>query len=144
MKTHKRITYVLLLMSMGSITSCCSLFNICPNPPINEALTQVNQALESLDNNSAGWQQTLSDLKDQIDVTFKQDVSTIIDRAIMSTGEQANCLIDIRVQQIRKALLSLRARITGEDPPVIDPVICLVTPTSVQMSLLAMPNTPRK
>nr|MBK9651832.1 hypothetical protein [Bacteroidota bacterium] len=119
MNRYKKINHVVFFILIVILPSSCG-FLPSPMPPINDALTQVNQAIENLDNNSASWQQILTDLKDQIDVTFKQDVTTIIDRAIMSTGEQANCLIDIRVQQIRKALLALRARITGEEPQLLN------------------------
>jgi predicted small lipoprotein YifL len=132
-----------LILSLFSLVGCVGVGPTLP--PVNDSIQAIDEAISALDVNSGEWQRILTDLMNRVSGALKNDVSVIIDRAVSSTAEQANCLVDIRIRQIKQALEALRARFLGGTAPVIEPYICLVTPTAVQMSLLqADPHYSRK
>jgi hypothetical protein len=115
----------------------CSLIE--PDPDTKQqALNAVNDAIERLTNQSADWQDTLKDLQskltDDAQATIRNEVQNVIDRAIGAAGAEFRCNVDFIGTRVKQALLRIRAKLTGAEIDPREPVLCIVSPSSIDMS----------
>jgi hypothetical protein len=100
----------------------------------------IEVALQRLESQSDQWQTILEDLQKQVGLTVQNDIQNLLKRAIDSTAEQANCLTDIRIQQIKMSLNNLMGKLAGKPEKAATPIFCDLTPDNIRMDFVGRPG----
>jgi hypothetical protein len=96
--------------------------------------------ISELNNQSADWQQILTQTRDQLikdgQSTIANEVDTELKRAVATTGAEVRCNVDFLRVRVQQSLERIRASLLGQkvDPP--EPALCEVVPLAVDMSLV--------
>ncbi|MET0463466.1 MAG: hypothetical protein ABW007_09935 [Chitinophagaceae bacterium] len=141
----KALSWVLLLITLFS--SCDSVFRIAganENISLTEAAsdteTLLQDAINTLQDESQSWQTTLKNLADQLagetQSTIRNEVTNLITRAQASAGVELKCYTDFFRTRMKQELARLIDMVRGRnDLPSLDPIFCTAVPSSIDMNL---------
>lgn len=98
----------------------------------------LRDAIAKLDQQSAQWQGTLKQLADKLMAEGKQalanEVTQLMQRGIGTGGAELRCDIDFVGKRMKQGLERILARLEGKPQPPIEPALCVVSPTFVDMA----------
>ncbi len=101
--------------------------------PVKKAVKTLDDAIFNLGNANVDWQriveETRDKLTDEAQSTVRNEVSNTLTRAIGASGMEFRCNADFIRVRVRQDLIQIRAKLTGETPPVTIPVVCQINPT---------------
>lgn len=101
--------------------------------PVKKAVKALDDAIFNLGNANADWQtiveETRDKLTDEAQSTVRNEISDTLTRAIGASGMEFRCDADFIRARVRQDLIRIRAKLTGETPPVNIPVVCQINPT---------------
>jgi hypothetical protein len=107
--------------------------------PTKSIVEILNEAISTLDNQSANWRQVLEDTRDELikngHTIVSNDVSNMLSRAISDFGVEARCYTDFLGDRVKEDLIRLRAKYTGEKLSLV-PVFCVPNPRTVDFALV--------
>lgn len=119
---------------------CAVIMSSCFNKPVDKAIAALEDAINSIDRNSAGWQSTVTkleqDLVAQGQSTLANEVQSVANRGIATAGVELRCEVDFIGQRVNQGLRRLLARLKGESMPPPTPAYCQVDPTEIQLDLV--------
>ena len=139
-----RMKPVALLVGIFSavILGSCGLWS---GSDTQRALSDVDQLLKMLDDQSKSWQATLQALEDKtardVQSTIRVEVDTAVQRAIAATGSELRCNIDFMKDRLRQHLMNIKARLLKQPETPLKPMFCEVVPSDVDERLSADQQT---
>lgn len=125
----------------GGAVACgltSALKTVTDTPAI--ALDHIDQAINTLGNQSASWQTTLTQLEGQLrddaQATLANEVAQVAAKGVSTAGTEIRCNVDFVRTRMRQDLQRLSARLKKQPVPPIEPALCQVVPTHVDMAHL--------
>ena len=95
----------------------------------------LNDAIDSLNANSAAWQSVLQDtmnkLTDAAQATVRNEIANVASRSIAQAGVEFRCNADFVGDRVRQALVRIKAQFLGQSVPPVQPGFCQVVPIAV-------------
>lgn len=122
------------------------LFSCNPfSPVVDPVVDAFNKAIETLDNNSVAWQQTLTDLENNLisqgKTVLANQVKDLLDGSVANVGDEARCTLDFIGVRAKQQLEAIRASLpqwtgarTTPTPP--SPHLCTVVPDTVHLDFV--------
>ena len=111
---------------------------------IDTAEDIVNDAVNSIENESMDWkvvlQRTSDDLRNNDFPQFADRVDLLLQRSIAATGSQVFCLIDRIESHVLQGLARIKTEILGGKPPRRSPTVCLAVPDSLNAADSSRPS----
>src|SRR5690242_15920101 len=112
MKKYKMVTHALC------VALCAMLLNGCFGKQVDQGIAAIENAIAVLDQNSAAWQTTITNLEKDLvaggQSTLANEVQSLANRAIATTGAELRCNIDFIGQRIDQELRRIVARLKGQ------------------------------
>jgi hypothetical protein len=100
-----------------------------------DTVNVLNDAIDSLANESANWQQVLQDSMNKLtkdaQSTVRNEVSVVLSRSIAATGVEFRCNVDFIGDRVRQALIRIKAKLLNQPVPPVEPALCHVVPIAV-------------
>lgn len=135
------LTWVLCI-GAGLLISGCGLAGL--GQSIEDAATRavsvLDDAIETLANESADWQQVLQDamsqLTDDAQSTIRNEIADVASRSIAQAGVEFRCDVDFIRARVREALIDIRASLLGQIAEPVEPSLCSVVPLVVDRTLV--------
>ncbi len=104
-----------------------------------QAIAVLDRGINELGAASADWQdimnKVISDLPDEIQSTIKNEVSNLLQRGIAAAGTEFRCNVDFLRHRMRQGLQRIKSKMLGTELPPVEPQLCQVVPSAVDMSL---------
>lgn len=129
-----------MLIHWCCVMLCAVLLSNCFSKPVDKAIAALEDAINSIDRNSAAWQTTVTnlerDLVAQGQSTLANEVQSVANRGIATGGVELRCNIDFIGQRVNQGLRRVVARLKGETMPPPTPAYCTVDPAEVQVDLI--------
>lgn len=137
---------IILIMFTVFVVSGCDLIDkikefmgvTVPNAT-EEAVAVIDRGISELSVASADWQDVLTrvleDLPENVQSTIETEVSELLQRGIATTGTELRCNVDFLRIRMRQGLERIKARIMGNELPPLEPHLCQVVPSAIDMSL---------
>jgi len=136
----KMIIIVSILTFSSLVLSGCDWDPFGLHDPIDDAVEVLEEAIETLENESANWQSVLEETRDELidegQATIRNEVSNVLTRAIAATGTELRCNFDFARDRVRQDLIRIKANLLNQAPPEIVPAICNVVPIAIDASLV--------
>ena len=133
---NKLAPQFLALLFTFSATGC----NFFSDTVSTNDRASIEVALQRLESQSDQWQTILEGLQKQVGLTVQNDIQNLLSRAIDSTAEQANCLTDIRIQQIKMSLNNVLEKLAGRPEKAATPRFCNLSPENIRMDSVGRPD----
>lgn len=119
---------------------CAVLLSNCFSKPVDKAIAALENAINSIDRNSAAWQSTVTDLERDLvaqgQSTLANEVQSVANRGIATGGVELRCDVDFIGQRVNQGLRRVLARLKGESVPPPTPAYCQVDPAEIQVDLI--------
>jgi hypothetical protein len=132
-----------MLVSVAALSGCPGNIVGPGATTTNQAIEEVQKAIDALNANSAAWQQELNNLLNAGNADVKSlinnDVTNLLQRTIATGGAEFRCDTDFVGVRVKEGLEAVLAKLTGRTAPPPSPAVCQVSPTSLDMA--ARPNT---
>jgi hypothetical protein len=116
------------------------VLNSCIGKQVDQGTAALENAIAALDQNSAGWQTTITNLEKDLvangQSTLANEVQSLANRAIAITGAELRCNIDFIGQRVSQGLRRILARLKGQPVPPLIPGYCTVDPPEIQVALI--------
>ncbi|MDH5178421.1 MAG: hypothetical protein OEZ39_04145 [Gammaproteobacteria bacterium] len=100
-----------------------------------ETLATLDDAISALSGESAAWQDvltnTISKLTDEAQATVRNEVSSVLSRAIAKTGVELRCEVDFIRNRVKDALIRIKLKFLGKPVPPLEPKFCNIDPEAV-------------
>jgi len=135
-------TKILTILIIVSLLAGCNLIDNLKSlfsSETSKVVQVLDQAISSLDAQSANWQEILNkameDLPDQVSNTVRSDVSNLLQRTVAAASGEVRCDVDFFRVRVQQWLQEIKAKYLGSAQPVMEPNICSVVPTAVDLSL---------
>src|SRR6266704_2444894 len=129
----------------GSPLQWCAILFVCilviclAGCPIDPVVQSINSAVTSLQTQSADWQATLQSLQTQLvaegQSTLANEVQSVLNRGIATTGVEFRCDIKFLGDELAQALQNILASYQHKTPPGQPPHFCNVDPSAVDLRL---------
>jgi hypothetical protein len=105
----------------------------------DKAIESIDAAIASLDQNSAAWQSTLTNLATQVRQEagdlVANDITNLMQRGVGTVGVELRCNTDFIAARMKAGLQGIVASLKHQPvPPAPPPAICQVSPTSLDMA----------
>lgn len=144
MRSKKNIMsrFLLGLVLVGAMLTpgCTAIKEYLFPKVVNDAEGILNSAIQDLSKESANWRNVLETVSDKLvteaQSTIKNEVNTVLTRAIAASGSQVMCVSDFIRGRVREDLQRILAKLLNQEPSKIYPVFCQVVPQSVEASLV--------
>lgn len=98
----------------------------------------LDNAINSLANQSADWRTTLQDAQDKLtdsaQSTVRNEISNTLQRAEQAAATEIRCIIDFVGVRVQEALIRIKAKLLDQSVDAPTPVLCGVTPQAIDMS----------
>lgn len=108
--------------------------------PTTQAVNILGDAIDALQSASADWQRVLADaqgkLTADVQSTIRNELANLASRSIAQAGVELRCNADFVRARVRQALIGIRSRLLGQQPPAIEPALCQVVPLAVERALV--------
>ncbi|MFN8489163.1 MAG: PLAT/LH2 domain-containing protein [Caldilineaceae bacterium] len=105
--------------------------------PIKQAVAVLDNGIERLGSESADWRRVLEETRDKLPSEIRDDVNTVLSRAIETTGVEFRCGgVDFVRTRVRQDLIRIRADLLKQTIPAKEPTFCHVDPPAVDTSRL--------
>ncbi len=131
------VTLALQVVASFFITSCNLLGSVTPR--LTDAVTILDDAIDTLDSNSKQWQQVLRDTQRELveagQSTLSNEVSNLLSKSLSDVGIEAKCYTDFMRDRVKDDLKRIRANLTNESI-TLKPVFCKPTPSSINFDLV--------
>jgi hypothetical protein len=131
------------LFVCGLLLMGCGLFDEAEKKIVRPVVDILDEAVETLENGSLGWQSVLQNMVDELEANghtlVRNDVSNLLSRAIQDSAVEVRCTVDFMRDRVKEDLIRLRARFTGEEL-VLVPVFCVPNPPSVDYAFVESGN----
>jgi hypothetical protein len=127
--------------TMGLLTLLATMMVGCNVgvAPSDRTLDMLNKAIDTIDRQSDSWQSTLQTLERELvadtQSTLAVEVNQLIQRGVAVTGSEARCTVDFVAKRMKQGLQKIVAKITGFGGPAIEPGVCNVVPTMVDLRI---------
>ncbi|MCG2615053.1 hypothetical protein LZZ85_12210 [Terrimonas sp. NA20] len=143
--SFRHLSWLLPLITM--FFSCDTAFRIAganEDISVTEAAsdteTLLQDAINTLQDESQSWQTTLKNLADQLtgetQSTISNEVTDLIARAQASAGAELKCYTDFFRTRMKQELTRLIDMVRGRnDLPSLEPIFCTAVPSSIDMNL---------
>mgnify|MGYP001055918708 CR=1 FL=1 len=103
-----------------------------------ETLFILNGGIATIEDESESWQSVLENMQDQLteDVqsTVRNEVMNLMQTGIAMTGAELRCNADFLKNRAIKGLKAIRDRFLGNEVPIVEPIICQVIPTVINLN----------
>ena len=142
----KKLNHIklILLLSFLSLISCDALKRIASDALDvvtnigNDANQTLDQAINDLNGNAANYADIMQEAINKIDnQEIKNQLENALDAAnhiVASSGTEIRCSIQFTADYLIKRLNSIKASILGTPIPEVEPEICNVTPSVIDMN----------
>ena len=135
MKSGRRFSYLVLILLLATCAiSGCDLFT----DPAKQAVAAIDRAIWMIQNESSSWQDILTQTQMRLTSDAKSmmvnEVKTVLNRAIATTGTEFRCNVDFARDRLIHDLVRIQAHLQKEPVPDREPAICLVEPLAVNAS----------
>lgn len=134
--------YLFLFIFVAPLVGC-GFFSEVEKTVIRPVVAILDEAIETLENGSLGWQSVLQNTIDELTANghtlVRNDVSNLLTRAIQDVGVEVRCTTDFLRDRVKEDLIRLRARFTGETL-TLKPVFCVPNPPSVDYAFVESGN----
>ncbi len=124
---------ILLLFKQCSFKSCV------PQDPINQAIAVLDDAINSLNNASADWQEivnnAIKNLPAELQSTIGNEMTNLVNRGVAAAGVEAKCYTDFIAKRMQQGLQRIKAKLLGNELPPLEPQFCSVVPGAIDMAL---------
>jgi hypothetical protein len=131
------IGMVLILIALLVFSACDCFGGVTES--IDDAVTVIDNAIEDISSDSASWQTILqrvaNELPEDISEIIRSDAQNLATRSIAATGTEFRCNVDFLANRAIAALRNLKAKLLGEDPPLLPPAFCQVVPSSIDLEI---------
>jgi len=121
----------------------CGFFDQVEQKVIRPVVDILDEAIETLENGSLGWQSVLQNTIDELQANghtiVRNDVANLLTRTIQDVGVEVRCTTDFLRDRVKEDLIRLRARFTGETLTLV-PVFCVPNPPSVDYAFVESGN----
>ena len=138
-----RIVTILTVGTSLSASSCIPDTGKLINPgvaAVQQASDQIDIAVAKLQQESANWQQVLTDLQSKVTGDAKKlidnDVQNLLTRTVNHAGVEFRCDGDFINRRVAEALIAIKAKIMGKPIPALEPQFCSAIPEAVDMKLV--------
>jgi hypothetical protein len=129
-----------MLIQWFCLVICGVVLINCIGKPVDKAIAALEEAISSIDRNSAAWQKTLtnleSDLVAQGQSTLANEVQSVANRTIATGGVELRCNIDFIGQRVNQGLRRILARLKGQEVPPLMPAACTVDPAEIRIEMV--------
>lgn len=119
---------------------CAVVLSSCFSKPVDKAIAALEDAINSIDRNSAAWQTTVTNLEHDLiaqgQSTLANEVQSVANRGIATGGVELRCNIDFVGQRVNQGLRRVLAKLKGESMPPPTPAYCTVDPAEIQVDLI--------
>ncbi|MCP4420679.1 MAG: hypothetical protein GY805_29070 [Chloroflexi bacterium] len=146
MKARKSVLTLhckIALLLFGVLLVSCNVPEEVGKTVIRPGVEILDEAIETLENSSAGWRavldKTISELEANSHTLVKNDVSTVLTNAVQDVGIEARCTVDFMRDRVKEDLIRLRAQFTGESLSRT-PVLCTPNPSSIDYAFVDSGN----
>jgi hypothetical protein len=96
----------------------------------------MNDAIGTLSNTSADWQQILRDLQEnlpaEVQSTIRVEVASLASRTIAKAGVELRCNVDFLRRRVQQSLQDILSRFLGRTVAPTEPSLCQVDPETVE------------
>jgi hypothetical protein len=128
-----------MLAGCGLIDSIKDLLNVTVPNTVEEAVAVLDRGISELSVASADWQdimnKVIADLPDELQSTITNEVSNLLNRGIGAAGVEVRCNVDFLRIRMQQGLQRIKAKLLGTEIPPVEPQLCQVVPSAVDMSL---------
>jgi len=126
-----------LLILAISITGC-DVTGGSINSATQQAVQVLSTAIDQLSLQSADWQAILQDaqakLTEATQMTIRNEISTVLQRAEQAATSNILCVIDFLRVRVREDLIRIRQALLNQPIDPVTPVVCSVVPDAVHIS----------
>lgn len=145
MKHFNALTHVCLALVLALLLGACDPGGL--DPVTRKAADRIDATVAALNQNSADWQQLVRDLVSDlkgIRQDVANDVQAIATRGIATAGVEFRCDADFIGKRVKEGLQALSAKLRGQTPPPLEPVVCQIafSPPQIDQAHINMMNVP--
>jgi hypothetical protein len=132
----------LVLVLLAPLLGACPLASVLDRvePRIDRTTLILDDAIASLNNASADWQRVLQNTANQLtestQSTLRNEVSTLLQRGVATTGAELRCNSDFLVNRMRQGLIRIKAMHLKQPVDPVEPQLCQVVPLAVDRALV--------
>ena len=134
--------FLFLFLGLFALAGC-GFFGQVEQKIIRPVVDILDEAIETLENGSLGWQSvlqsTVGELAANGHTLVRNDVSNLLTRAIQDVGVELRCTTDFLRDRVKEDLIRLRSQFTGETL-TLTPVFCVPNPPSVDYAFVESGN----
>jgi hypothetical protein len=124
----------------GVFVAGCAILKQVGSETSQIALDHLDQAIATLGQQSSGWQATLTNLEQQLtsdaQTTLANEVTQLAQKGIATGGTEIRCDADFIGTRMKQDLERIAARLRHRQVPPVQPALCQVVPTFVDMNHL--------
>lgn len=134
-----RTSLAVTAVMVATVSAGCGNDPFQVEEPTTTAVGALDDAIATLDANSALWRTALQDAQEKLSgdaaSLVREELTNLTNRAIAASGQEVRCNVDFIGARVRQGLIRLRERILGRAPPEFQPAFCQVIPDRVDLNL---------
>jgi hypothetical protein len=144
----KTLSSLFAALCLAGILSSCFKFEKeidKVNETAKQAVATLDKAINGLQSESVNWRQVLEETRDELvdetQSTIKNEVNNLIGNGIAAAGGEIRCNSDFIRNRMRQELIHVRNGVAQKvgvpllPENILEPGVCQVTPTSIDLSL---------
>ena len=131
---------LLMVLLAGSVTACQRIDRVIDEikNTREQTLFSIDEAITSIQNAPANWEQTLSRLEsqlaDDLQETIREDVQLLINRSVGASTTGVVCVMDAVPGRVIHSLESLRSKLLGGELTALPPTICITSHNVINLN----------
>ncbi|SMO34337.1 hypothetical protein SAMN06265379_101149 [Saccharicrinis carchari] len=133
------VTIAVLFTGCDFINKIKEFLGVTIPDATEQAIAVIDRGINQLGVASADWQDIMStvieDLPDEVQSTIKNEVSNLLQRGIAAVGAEFRCNVDFLRIRMRQGLQRIKSKLLGTELPAMEPHLCQVVPSAIDMSL---------
>ena len=133
------VTVALLFTGCDLINKIKELLGVTIPNTTEQAIAALDRGINELGVASANWQdimnKVIEELPDEVQSTITNEVSNLLQRGVAAVGAEFRCNVDFLRIRMRQGLQHIKAKLLGTELPPVEPHLCQLVPSAIDMSL---------
>lgn len=133
------VTVAFLFTGCDLINKIKEMLGVTVPNATEQAIAVIDRGINELGVASANWQDIMNtvieELPEEVQSTITNEVSNLLQRGIAAVGAEFRCNVDFLRIRMRQGLQGVKAKLLGGELPPVEPHLCQLVPSAIDMSL---------
>jgi hypothetical protein len=135
---HSVYKSTLPILLIAALFSACQILRQLKGTA-DKAISVIEDGIDDIQSESSSWrtvlQRVADELPGELSEIIRTDAQNLAQRGIAVAGTEVRCNIDFLAGRAIAGLKRLKAKILGQDQPMLPPAFCQVTPDALDLNV---------